>query len=135
MNGVVQRVGLGKWVPKKVQVLQAQLAEVTWQQSQLVVRRWQEPQLREVADVERQANEFVVIQFEVDQFSELAEMRGKGPQSVLAEVQVLEGPLQGGQAEGLTEALQVVVVEDELSQAAEVTDGGRELLDVVVTEV
>lgn len=54
---------------------------------------------------------------------------------ILAEVQELESPLQGGQAEGHAESFQVVVVEDELREAAEVTDGGRELLDVVVAEV
>lgn len=47
----------------------------------------------------------------------------------------MEGPLQGGQAESLAECFQVVVVEDELREAAEVTNGGRELLDVVVAEV
>lgn len=62
-------------------------------------------------------------------------MSGEGLQSILAEVQELEGPLQCGQAEGLAEGFQLVVVEDELREAAQVTDGGREFLDVVVTEV
>lgn len=65
----------------------------------------------------------------------MAELSGQGLQSILAEVQELEGPLQSGQTEGLTEGFQVVVVEDELRQAAEVTNGGREFLDVVVAEV
>lgn len=43
--------------------------------------------------------------------------------------------MQGGETEGLTEGLQVVVVEDELRQAAKVADGGGEFLDVVVTEI
>ncbi|TNN80274.1 hypothetical protein EYF80_009599 [Liparis tanakae] len=132
---VVQRVGLDKRIPEQVQVLQTELPEVRRQHGELVVRRRQEAQLGESAHVERQADELVVVQLEVHQLLELAELSGEGLQSVLAEVQQLEGPLQGGQAERLAEGLQVVVVEDELGEAAQVPDGGGEFLDVVVTEV
>ncbi len=64
-HGMVQGIWLDKWVSKQVQVLEAQLTEVTGQHSQLVVRRRQEPQLGESADVERQTDELVVVQFEV----------------------------------------------------------------------
>ncbi len=63
---MVQGVRLDKRISKQVQVLQTQLAEVTGQRGQLVVRRRQEPQLGEPADVERQTNELIVVQFEVD---------------------------------------------------------------------
>lgn len=43
--------------------------------------------------MERQTDEFVVVQFEVYQFSELAKLSGEGLQSILTEVQDLEGPL------------------------------------------
>lgn len=43
--------------------------------------------------MEWQTDEFVVIQFEVHQFSELTELSGEGLQSILTEVQDLEGPL------------------------------------------
>lgn len=122
---MVQRIGLDERIPEQVQVLQTQLTEVTRQHSQLVMGCRQEPQLRESADVERQTGELVVVQFEVHQFSELAELIGEAPQPVLAEVQELEGPLQGGQAQGHAEGFQVVVVEDEFREAAEVADGGR----------
>lgn len=85
--------------------------------------------------MERQRNELVVVQLEVHQLSELAELSREAPQSVLAEVQELQGPLQGGQAQGHAESLQVVVVQDELREAAQVADGGGEFLDVVVAEV
>lgn len=85
--------------------------------------------------MERQTNKLIVVQFEVHQFSELAELSGEGVQAILTEVQELEGLLQGGQAQGLAEGFQVVVVEDEFRQAAEVTDGSREFLDVIVAEV
>lgn len=55
--------------------------------------------------MERQANELVVVQFEVHERSELAELSGERLQSVLAEVQELEGLLQRGQAERLAEDL------------------------------
>lgn len=132
---MVQGVGRGEGVPKQVQVLQAQLAEVTGQQGQLVVRRRQEPELGEAAHAEGQPRQLVVVQLQVDQFPELAELGREPPQAVLAEVQVLEGALQCGQAEGLAEALQLVVVEDELREAAQVSNGGWQLLDVVVAEV
>lgn len=122
-------------IPKQVQVLQTQLTEVTRQHRELVMRRRQEPQLGESAHVERQTDKFIVIQLEVHKFSELAELSREGLQAILAEVQELEGPLQGGQAEGHAEGFQVVVVEDELREAAEVADGGREFLDMVVAEV
>lgn len=48
---------------------------------------------------------------------------------------MLEGALQGGQAERLAEGFQVVIVKDKFRKAAEVTDGGGEFLDVVVTEI
>lgn len=85
--------------------------------------------------MERQTNQRVVVQFQVHQFSELAELGRQELQSVLAEVQDLQGPLQGGQAEGVAEGFEMVVVEDEFREAAEVTDGGGEFLDVVVAEV
>lgn len=85
--------------------------------------------------MERQTDELVVVQFEVHQFFELAELSGEGAQAVLAEVQQLQGALQRGQAECLAEGLQVVVVQDELREAAQVSDGGGEFLDVVVTKV
>lgn len=132
---VVQRVRLDKRVSKQVQVLQFQLTKVTGQHRQLVMSRRQVPQLRKSADVERQAGELVVVQLEVHQLSELAELGGEGLQAILAEVQQPERPLKGGQAQGHAEGLQVVVVEDELREAAQVTDGGREFLDVVVAEV
>lgn len=53
----------------------------------------------------------------------------------MTQVQKLQRFLQCGEAERLAESLQVVVVEDEFGQAAEVADGSRELLDVVVAEV
>lgn len=132
---MVERVGLDERIAEQVQVLQAEPAEVRGQRGQLVVCRRQEPQLGEPAHAERQTGELVVVQLEVHQFLELAELRREPPQSVLAEVQDLEGPLQRGQAQRLAEGLQVVVVEDELGEAAEVPDGGGELLDVVVAEV
>ena len=135
LHCVVQRIGLDERVSEQVKVLQTQLAEVTGQRHQLVVCRRQEPQLRESSDVERQTGELVVVQLQVDQFSELAELGGERLQSILAEVQELEGPLQRGQAQRHAERLQVVVVEDEFREAAEVPDGGRKLLDVVVAEV
>lgn len=97
--------------------------------------RGQEPQLRQSADVERQTQECVIVQFEVHEFSELAELSRELLQAILAEVQVLEGPLEGGQTECLTEGFQVVIVEDEFGKTAEVTDGGGKFLDMVVTEV
>lgn len=90
---MVQRVRLDEWISKQVQVLQTQPTEITGQHGQLVVRCWQEPQLGESANVERQTDEFVVVQFEVYQFSELAKLSGEGLQSILTEVQDLEGPL------------------------------------------
>lgn len=48
---------------------------------------------------------------------------------------MLEGPLEGGQTECLAEGFQVVIVNDEFGKTAEVTDGGRKFLDMVVTEV
>ena len=83
--------------------------------------------------MEGQPHKLVVVQFESDQFPELAELSGKALQSVLAEVQVLQCLLQCGQTEGFAEAIQLVVVEDQLRQAAKVTDGGWQLLDVVIT--
>ena len=135
LHCVVQRIGLDERVSEQVKVLQTQLAEVTGQHHQLVVCRRQEPQLRESSDVKRQTGELVVVQFQVDQFSELAELSGERLQSILAEVQELEGPLQRGQAQCHAERFQVVVVEDEFREAAEVPDGGRKFLDVVVAEV
>lgn len=132
---MVQWVRLDELIPKQVQVLQAQLSEVTRQHSQVVMRRRQVPQLRESVDVERQTDELVVVQFEVHQFSQLAELSGEGPQTIVTEVQELQGPLQSGQAEGHAEGFQVVIVEDEITEAAEVANGGREFLDVVIAEV
>lgn len=132
---MVQWVRLDELIPKQVQVLQTQLSEGTRQHSQLIMRRRQVPQLRESADVERQTDELVVVQFEVHQFSELAELSGEGPQTIMTKVQELQGLLQGGQAEGHAEGFQVVVVEDEIREAAEVADGGGEFLDVVVAQV
>lgn len=48
---------------------------------------------------------------------------------------MLEGPLEGGQTECLAEGFQVVIVKDEFGKTAEVTDGSRKFLDMVVTEV
>ena len=105
VDAVVQGVGRGEGVPEQVQVLQAQPAEVAGQQGQLVVRGRQEPQLGEPAHAEGQPLELVVVQLEVDQLPELGELGGQALQAVLTEVQVLEGALQGGQAQGLAEAL------------------------------
>lgn len=132
---MVQRVGLDKRVSEQVQVLQAQLAEVTGQHGELVVRRGEEPELGESANVERQTRKLVVVEFQVDEFPQLAELSGEVLQAVLAEVEQLQGPLQSGQAQLHAEGFQVVVVEVELGEAAEVADGGREFLDVVVAQV
>lgn len=99
------------------------------------MRRGEEPQLGESANVERQTRELVVVQFQVDEFPQLAELSGEVLQAVLAEVEQLQGPLQRGQAQLHAEGFQVVVVEVELGEAAEVADGGREFLDVVVAQV
>lgn len=60
---MVQRVGLDKRVSEQVQVLQTQLAEVTGQHRELVVRGGEEPQLGESADVKWQTRELVVVEF------------------------------------------------------------------------
>lgn len=99
------------------------------------MRRREEPQLGEPADVEGQTGQLVVVQFQVDQLPQLAELSGEVLQAVLAEVEELEGPLQRGQAQLHAEGFQVVVVEVELGEAAEVANGGGEFLDVVVAQV
>lgn len=124
-----------KRISKQVQVFKTQLTEVTRQSSELVMCSEQEPQLCETADVERQTNELVVVQLEVDQLFESTKLHGERLQSILTEVQHLECPLQGGQAEGFTEGLQVVVVKDELRETTQVADGGRKFLDVVVAKI
>lgn len=83
----------------------------------------------------RQACQLVVVQLEVDQLPQLTEVGGQSLKSVLAEVQVLEGALEAGEAKGWAEGLQVVVVKHQLGQRAEVADGGGQLLDMVVAEV
>lgn len=132
---MVERVGLDEGIPKQVQVFQAQLSKAPGQSGQPVVRRRQVPQLGESADVERQTAELVVVQFEVDQLSELAELGGESPQPIVTEVQEPQAVLQRGQTEGVAEGFQVVAVQNQVREAAEITDGGRKLLDVVVAEV
>lgn len=85
--------------------------------------------------MERQTGELVVVQFKVDQFSELAELGGESPQTIVTEVQEPQAVLQGGKTEGVAEGFQVVVVQNEVREAVEVTDSEREFLDVVVAEV
>lgn len=82
-----------------------------------------------------QTGELVVVQFKVDQFSQPAEMSGERLQTIVTEVQELQTLLQGGKAKGIAEGFQVVVVQHEVREAAEVTDGSRQFLDVVVAEV
>lgn len=53
----------------------------------------------------------------------------------MAEVQALERLLKGGGAQGTAEGLQVIVVQVELLKEDQVTDGGRQLLNVVMAEV
>lgn len=65
----------------------------------------------------------------------MAELSREVLQAVLAEVEELEGPLQRGQTQLHAEGFQVVVVEDEFGEAAEVANGGGELLYVVVAQV
>lgn len=122
---VVERVGLDERIPKQVQVFQTQLAKLPGQCGQLVVRRGQVPQLRQAADVKRQGGELVVVQFEVDQLSEAAEMSGESPQTIVTEVQEMQAVLQRGKAKGVAEGFQVVIVQHQVGEAAEVTDGGR----------
>lgn len=134
-HGVVERVGLDEGIPKQVQVLQTQLPKPPGQSGQPVVRRRQVPQLGESAHVERQTAELVVVQFEVDQLSEPAEVGGEGRQAIVTQVQELQAVLQRGKTEGVAEGLQVVVVQNQVRQAAQIPDSGRQLLDVVVAEV
>lgn len=135
VHGVVERVGLDERIPKQVQVFQTQPSKVPRQSRQAVVRRRQVPQPREAAHVERQTGKLVVVQFEVDQFLESPELGGERPQAIVAEVQVAQAALQGGQTEGVAEGFQVVVVQNEFKEEGDIADSGREFLDVVVAEV
>lgn len=85
--------------------------------------------------MERQTGQLVVVQFKVDQFPESAELGGESLQTIVTEVQEPQAALQGGKTEGVAEGFQVVVVQDEFREAAQITDSGREFLDVVVAEV
>lgn len=132
---MVERVGLDERIPKQVQVFQTQLSKFPGQSGQPVVRRRQVPQLGESADVERQTGQLVAVQFKVDQFPEPAELGGESPQAIVTEVEELQAVLQRGKTEGVAEGFQVVVVQQEFREAAEITDSGGECLDVVVAEV
>lgn len=122
---MVERVGLDERIPKQIQVFQTQLSKIPGQRGQLVVRRGQIPELRQLADVKRQTGELVVVQFEIDQFSEPAEMSGESPQTIVTEVQEMQAALQGGKTKGVAEGFQVVIVQHQVGEAAQVPDGGR----------
>lgn len=122
---MVERVGLDERIPKQIQVFQTQLSEIPRQRGQPVVRRRQIPELRQSADVKRQTGELVVVQFEIDQFLEPAEMSGESPQTIVTEVQEMQAVLQGGKTKGVAEGLQVVIVQHQVREAAQVPDGGR----------
>lgn len=122
---MVERVGLDERIPKQIQVFQTQLSEIPGQRGQPVVRRRQIPELGQSADVKRQTGELVVVQFEIDQFLEPAEMSGESLQTIVTEVQEMQAVLQGGKTKGVAEGLQVVIVQHQVREAAQVPDGGR----------
>lgn len=88
-----------------------------------------------MANPEGQSKETVVIQLQVNEFLQPAKLHREGRDLVLAEIEGLERLLEGGIAESRTKGLQVVVLQTELLQPHQVSNGLWQLLDTIVTQV